>query len=75
MYIYTIYTSVHEDWPSQDIVLLRGLCGRLNHSFIAPLLALPTQLQYYCTTIARYSDPLRHPVFMPYTIQYCALQY
>jgi len=37
--------------------------------------ALPTRLQYYCDTIARYSNPLRPPVFMPYTIQYCAQQY
>ena len=51
------------------------LCGRINHSFIAPFPALPTWLQYYCNTIARYSNPLRPPVIMPYTIQYCALQH
>ena len=37
--------------------------------------ASPTRLQYDCMTIAQYSTPFRAPVFTPYTIQYCALQY
>jgi len=32
-------------------------------------------LRYYCITIAQYSTPFRPPVFTPYTIRYCALQY
>ena len=31
--------------------------------------------QYYYNTIAQYPTPLRPPVFMPYSIQHCALQY
>jgi len=46
---------------------------RINHPFIAPPPpALPTWLQDYCKTIARYSNPPRPPVIMLYTIQYCA---
>ena len=37
--------------------------------------ASPTRLQHYCITIAQYATPFRPPVFTPYTIQYCALQY
>jgi len=37
-----------------------------------PPLVKPALLQYDCNTIAQYSTPLRPPVFMPYTIQYCA---
>ena len=32
--------------------------------------ALPTLLQYYCTTIGQYATPPRPPFCMPYTLQY-----
>ena len=35
----------------------------------------PTRLQWYCTTVAQYTFPPRHPCCMPYTIQYWYWQY
>jgi len=52
-----------------------GFCARINHPCIDPPPAGPTRLQYYRNTIAQYSTPLRAPVCMPYTMQYCAQQY
>ena len=37
--------------------------------------ASPTRSQYYCNTIAQNSTPFRPPIFTPYTMKYCALQY
>ena len=60
-------------WRLQDIVLLPGLCARINHHFIAPPPALPTRLHYYCTTIAQYTTPLRPSLCMPYIIRILAM--
>jgi len=38
-------------------------------------LAMPTLLQYFCTTIAQYTTPSRPPFCMPYAIQYWSWQY
>ena len=49
------------------------------HEPILLLLPLPLEspirLQSFCNTIAQYPTPFRPPVFTPYTIRYCALQY
>jgi len=37
--------------------------------------ALPTPLQYYCTTIGQFKTPLRPALCMSYTIQYGQLKY
>jgi len=38
--------------------LLRGFCARINHPCIAPHpSALPTLLQYHCTSIPQYTTP------------------
>jgi len=49
----------------------RPLCTNQSSLYCPSPPALPTQLQYDCNTIAQYSTPLRPPVFMPDTIQYC----
>ena len=56
--------------PLQDIVLLRGLCARINHPFIANPPALPTRLQCDCNSIAQYSTPSDPPFLchIPYNI-------
>jgi len=53
----------------------RLLCTNQSSFYCPPPPAFPTRLQYDCNTIAHYSTPLRSPVFMPCTIQYCAWQY
>jgi len=40
-----------------------------------PPLAKPTLLQYYCTTIAQHTPPIRLPLYMQYNIQYWQWQY
>jgi len=53
----------------------KALVG-VHHPLYPPSpLANPTLLQYYCTTIAQYTPSHRPSPFMPYIIQYCALQY
>ena len=42
---------------------------------LPPSPAKPTLLQYYCTTIVRYTPPHRPPLLTPYTIQYRWKQY
>jgi len=45
-------------WPLQDNRLFRGCRECSNHPFIPPRPpALPTLVQYYCTTIGQYTTP------------------
>jgi len=46
------------DWPLQDIGLLQSFCERqLIIHVLPPPPAMPTLLQYYCTTIAQCTPP------------------
>jgi len=63
------------DWPLQDIVLLEAFVDESIILLLTLPPALPTRLQYYCDTIAQYSNLLQPPVFILYTIQYCTWQY
>jgi len=45
-------------WPLQDIVLLGGVCARINHPFIAPS---HLHCPHYCNTIALLLRNRRHP--------------
>ena len=45
-------------WRLQDIVVLRGLCARINHLVIAPP---HSHCRHYCTTIARLLRNIRPP--------------
>ena len=58
-------------WPLQDLVLLRGLCGRINPFLTPPPThTLPTLLHYCGRAIAQYTTPLRPPCVYhaPYNI-------
>ena len=72
----------------QDVVSTAPSLAFTRYSFTSKLLctsesslscpspsALPTLLQYYCTTIAQYMTPPPPPFCMPYTIQNCYWQY
>ena len=59
-------------WRLQDVVLLRGLCARINCLLLSPPPpACPTLVHCYCMTIARqYTTSLRPPLCILYTMQY-----
>jgi len=65
--------AANTSWPLQENGSLQGFCARVNHPNIAPppRPALPTPLQYYCTSIAQYTTPPPDPSCMcrtPYNI-------
>jgi len=66
----SIYPCVHIDRDRINLIIPpRGFCARIHQSLLLPPpLALPTRLQYYCTTIGQYTPSPVARFCTPYTI-------
>jgi len=64
-------------WPLHDILSFIGCCARINYYCIAtPIcIAHTVAILLHCDCTIVNLLPTPPPVFTPYTIQYCALQY